>query len=218
MLLTTQQSALTQRPPQNTNYIYSLVEWLIGCTRSWQFLFNGSIFAVQNLGGVRRLSPLLVTHLTTVTDNHMFLSWSFCCKCKPIDSLRRSRKDKFGMVGEICNQHQMRSLLAESGSPSCGRRRNLSLMKKKYAVLTKICWLGRIHHTPKQSHCVRRPVLDMFCVTFYGPRTKKSGYPWDMSFRVNHINLSRKTEKQQILTFSLVSLGLTEIHGFKFGL
>jgi len=48
--------------------IYSLVEWIIGCTRSWQFLLNGSIFAVQNFRGVRRLSTPLIMRLTTVSD------------------------------------------------------------------------------------------------------------------------------------------------------
>jgi len=47
-MVLTQQSALTQK---------LRLEWLIGCTRSWQFLLNGSIFPVQNLRGLRRLSP-----------------------------------------------------------------------------------------------------------------------------------------------------------------
>jgi len=30
---------------------------------------------------------------------------------------------------------------------------------------------------PQQSHCVRHPALDMFCITLCGPRTKKFGDP-----------------------------------------
>ena len=64
------------------------------------------LFPFQNLSGVRRLSPPLVTHLATVADGHMVLSWSFCCTCKPVDSSRWPRKYKFGMLSEICNQQQ----------------------------------------------------------------------------------------------------------------
>jgi len=102
----TKQSALTQKLRQSTNYIYSLADGLLACTRSWPFLLNGSIFSVQKLRGVRRLSPLLVTHLATLTIGHMISSWSFCCKCKPVDSSRGPRNEKFGMVREMCNQQQ----------------------------------------------------------------------------------------------------------------
>ena len=54
----------------------------------------------------------------------------------------------------------------------------------------------------------------MFCVTLCGPRTKNLealGY----IIPHNHINLCRKAEKMQILTFLLVSVGLVEIHDFK---
>jgi len=97
----TQQPSLTQKV-----WYYSLVEWIIGCTRSWQFLLNGSIFAVQNLrGGTAPFVPL-VMRLVTVTDGCVVLSWSFVGTCKPVDSSRRPRKDKFDVVREICNRQQ----------------------------------------------------------------------------------------------------------------
>jgi len=39
----------------------------------------------------------------------------------------------------------------------------------------KICWFGGMYHIPKQSSCVRRPALDMFCTSLCGPQTKKFG-------------------------------------------
>ena len=54
-MVLTQQSALTQKLRQNINY--QQLGGMTGCTRSWQVLLNGSIFAVQNSRGSRRLSP-----------------------------------------------------------------------------------------------------------------------------------------------------------------
>jgi len=65
----------------------------------------------------------------------------------------------------------MRSVLAWWGSPNCGRRRNC-VIDEKIINLRKFGWFGGIQHTPKQLHYVRRPALDMFCITLCGPRTK----------------------------------------------
>jgi len=43
--------------------------------------------------------------------------------------------------------------------------------------LWKICWFGTIWHIRRQSHYVRRPILDLFRISLCGPRTKKFGDP-----------------------------------------
>jgi len=62
------------------------------------------------------------------------------------------------------------------------REEILSVIKSN--KFTKICWFGRIQHTPKQSHYVRRPALNMFCITLCGSRTENVWRPWARSFRV----------------------------------
>jgi len=32
--------------------------------------------------------------------------WTFCCNCKPVDKSRWPRKDKFGVVSEVCNRQK----------------------------------------------------------------------------------------------------------------
>jgi len=49
--------------------------------------------------------------------------------------------------------------------------------KNNIQYLLKICWFARILHIPQQLQCARRLALDMFCITLWGPRTKKFGDP-----------------------------------------
>jgi len=103
MVLTTQQSALTQNLRQNANYLQlgGVVNWLYAVMTIFAQRFN---ICSSNFERSTVPIALLVTHRATATDGHMFLSSSFCCKCKPLDSSRRSRKDKFVMVSKLCNQ------------------------------------------------------------------------------------------------------------------
>jgi len=102
MLLTTQQSALTEKLRQNTSYLQlGGINNLFYAVMTVFAQSNGAVFAIQNLRRVWRFSPHLVTPLATLTDGHVVLI--FYCNCKAVDSSRRPRKDKFGMVSETCN-------------------------------------------------------------------------------------------------------------------
>jgi len=89
----------------------------------------------------------------------------------------------------------MRSLFARSGFPSYGPRRNF-VSDEKILFLRKLVDLVE-YNIPRKNHItLRRSALDSFCITLFGPWRKKFGDSWARSFRVNHINLSRKAEKQ----------------------
>ena len=92
--------ALTQKLSQNTSYLPlgRMSNWF---TRSWRFLLNSSIFAIQNLGNDGAFHPTWL-HAWQQWLMAMWV-WSFCGNCKPVDNSRWLRKDKFGMVSEIGN-------------------------------------------------------------------------------------------------------------------
>jgi len=97
---------------------------------------------VQNLRGVRHLSLLMVTHLATVTDGHMILFRSFCCKCTSVDNSRRTRKDKFDIVSENQQQNtKIPSLLAGSGRPNQNPGRNFVINEKIFYFENLLIWV-----------------------------------------------------------------------------
>jgi len=62
----------------------------------------------------------------------------------------------------------------------CGPRSHFILPAKPFCqwwkhniqCLRKFCRFGRMQYILQQSHCLRRPALDMFCITLCIPRTK----------------------------------------------
>ena len=82
--LTNHGTQLCCRKFSNKPANYSLVEWRVNFTRSWQFLHNASIFAVQNFGERRSFSSHLATRLQIQWMMAVWF-WSFCCNCKPVD-------------------------------------------------------------------------------------------------------------------------------------
>jgi len=60
------------------------MEWKSGFARTWQFLLNGFIFAVQDLGDDGAFRPYLSTRLETLTDGYVVLN--FCYNCKRADN------------------------------------------------------------------------------------------------------------------------------------
>jgi len=96
-----------------------------------KFFLNGSIFAAQSFrGSIAPFATHLVTRLATATNGRVVLSCSFCCKCKPLDSSRRPRKDKFGLVSAICNRQQNAKLVGYTRS-FCVNHINLSRKAEK---------------------------------------------------------------------------------------
>jgi len=74
MLLTTQQSALTEKLRQNTSYLQlGGINNLFYAVMTVFAQSNGAVFAIQNLRRVWRFSPHLVTPLATLTDGHVVL-------------------------------------------------------------------------------------------------------------------------------------------------
>ena len=93
-------SVLMQKPLKNTSYLQ-----LGGMNELFSQRFN--ICTLQSK--VLRLSPFWLLARQQWLMVPWF--WSFCCNCKPVDSSRRLREDKFGMVRELQPTAKMPSLL-----------------------------------------------------------------------------------------------------------
>ena len=168
MVLTTQQSALTQKPRQNTNYLQ--LGGMINRLHAVMTIFlNGSVCAVQNLIGVRRLS----ISPGYTPGNSGWLPYGFVLiLLLQVRWIAHAGHEKTNLtwLAKSATNSKMRSLLwLDQGLQTTAREKFCHWWKN---IFTKICWFGRIWHTPKQSQYIRRQALDMFCTTSPGPRTK----------------------------------------------
>ena len=102
--------ALKQKRWENTSYLQlgEMNNWF--CSTFAQYLnVEGNLcstfeFLQSKIGEWRRLS-LAHTWLRTWQQWLMAMwFWSFHCNCKTVDNSRWPRKDKYGMVSEICNR------------------------------------------------------------------------------------------------------------------
>ena len=103
----TQQSALTQKLRQNTSYLQlggvNIRLYTAMTIFAQRFNICSSKFETE-YGAFR---PARV-YATGNSD-----CWSFCCKCKHVDSSRQQRKDKLDVISEICNLQQNAQLVGE---------------------------------------------------------------------------------------------------------
>jgi len=73
---------------------------------------------------------------------------------------------------------------------SPGRKKHFA-NNEKIIYLRKMCWLGRMEHIPKKSHCARCPALELLCNSLCGLPLKN----WRALVYVNWIDSHRPVDK-----------------------